>query len=53
MIPFSGLSRFSGYFGSDRPSPQNRDTTVFELEELSRFKRPLPPSLLVDVNDCH
>ena len=30
MIPFSGLSQFSGHFGGDRPSPLNRDTTVFE-----------------------
>ena len=29
MIPFSGLSRFSGHFGGDGPSPLNRDTTVF------------------------
>ena len=28
MIPFSGLSRFSGLFDGDGPSPQNRDTTV-------------------------
>ena len=28
MIPFSGLSRFSGHFGCDGPSPVNRDTTV-------------------------
>ena len=28
MIPFSGLSRFSGHFGGDGPSPLNRDTTV-------------------------
>ena len=28
MIPFSGLSRFSGHFGGDEPSPLNRDTTV-------------------------
>ena len=27
-IPFSGLSRFSGHFGGDGPSPLNRDTTV-------------------------
>ena len=31
MIPFSGLSRFSGHFGGDRPSPLNRDTTVIGL----------------------
>ena len=31
MIPFSGLSRFSGHFGGDGPSPLNRDTTVFCL----------------------
>ena len=29
MIQFSGLSRFSGLFGGDWPSPLNRDTTVF------------------------
>ena len=29
MIPFSGLSRFSGHFGGDEPSPLNRDTTVY------------------------
>ena len=29
MILFSGLSRFSGHFGGDGPSPLNRDTTVF------------------------
>ena len=29
MIPFSGLSRFSGLF--DGPSPFNRDPTVFEF----------------------
>ena len=29
MIPFSGLSRFSGHFDGDEPSPQNRDTTVY------------------------
>ena len=28
MILFSGLSRFSGHFGGDGPSPLNRDTTV-------------------------
>ena len=28
MIPFSGLSRFCGYFGGDGPSPLNWDTTV-------------------------
>ena len=28
MIPFSGLSRFSGLFNGDGPSPLNRDTTV-------------------------
>ena len=28
MIPLSGLSRFSGLFDSDGPSPLNRDTTV-------------------------
>ena len=28
MIPFSGLSRFSGPFDVDGPSPLNRDTTV-------------------------
>ena len=28
MIPFSGLSRFSGLFGGDGPCPLNRDTTV-------------------------
>ena len=29
MIPFSGLSRSSGLFDGDGPSPLNRDTTVF------------------------
>ena len=29
MIPFSGLSRFSGHFGGDGPSPLDWDTTVF------------------------
>ena len=29
MILFTGLSRFSGLFGGDGPSPLNRDTTVF------------------------
>ena len=29
MIPFSGLSRFSGLFDGDGPSPLNRDTTVY------------------------
>ena len=33
MNPFSGLSRFSGYFGGDRPSPLNWDTTVLTLME--------------------
>ena len=28
MIPFSGLSRFSGHLGGDGPSPLNWDTTV-------------------------
>ena len=28
MIPFSGLSRFSGLFDGDGPTPLNRDTTV-------------------------
>ena len=32
MIPFSGLSRFSGHFGGDGPSPLNRDTTVYEIQ---------------------
>ena len=31
MIPFSGLSRFSGLFDGDGPSPLNRDTTVHIL----------------------
>ena len=31
MIPFSGLSRFSGHFVADGPSPLNRDTTVAAL----------------------
>ena len=31
MILFSGLSRFSGHFGGDGPSPLNRDTTVMIL----------------------
>ena len=31
MIPFSGLSRFSGHFGGDGPSPLNRDTTVLTM----------------------
>ena len=31
MIPFSGLSRFSGRFGGDGPGPLNRDTTVQSL----------------------
>ena len=31
MILFSGLSRFSGHFGGDIPSPLNRDTTVLIL----------------------
>ena len=31
MIPFSGLSRFSGHFGSEGPSPLNQDTTVVEF----------------------
>ena len=31
MIPFSGLSRFSGLFDGDGPSPLNRDTTVLVL----------------------
>ena len=37
MVPFSGLSRFSGHFGCDGPSPLNRDTTVL----LSEAKQPL------------
>ena len=35
MIPFSGLSLFSGHFGGDGPSPLNRDTTVFLFEKHS------------------
>ena len=31
MIPFSGLSRFSGPFDVDGPSPLNRDITVPNL----------------------
>ena len=31
MIPFSGLQRFSGHFGGDRPSPLNQDTTVLKF----------------------
>ena len=34
MIPFGGLSQFSGHFGGDRPSPLNRDTTVMLAKEL-------------------
>ena len=34
MFPFSGLSRFSGHFGGDGPSPLNRDTTVVLLPHL-------------------
>ena len=30
MIPFSGLSQFSGHFYGDRLSPLNGDTTVLE-----------------------
>ena len=42
MILFTGLSRFSGHFGGDGPSPLNRDTTVFIkfltiLQYISRF----------------
>ena len=33
MIPFSGLSRFSGLFDGDGPSPLNRDTTVLLMQE--------------------
>ena len=32
MIPFSGLSQFSGLFNVDGPSPLNRDTTVIVNE---------------------
>ena len=32
MIPFSGLSRFSGLFDGDGPSPLNRDTTVLTFK---------------------
>ena len=40
MIPFSGLSRFSGHFGSDGPSPLNRDTTVLtSILDLSICRR--------------
>ena len=34
MIPFSGLSRFSGLFDGDGPSPLNRDTTVFPFVSI-------------------
>ena len=34
MIPFSGLSRFSGHFGGDGPSPLNRDTTVIIISVI-------------------
>ena len=33
MILFSGLSRFSGHFGADGPSPLDRDTTVFTTKK--------------------
>ena len=33
MIPFSGLSRFSGLFDGDGPSPLNRDTTVYACNQ--------------------
>ena len=36
MIPFSGLSRFSGHFGGDGPSPLNRDTTVVQRTRFLR-----------------
>ena len=32
MILFTGLSRFSGHFCVDGPSPLNRDTTVYQLK---------------------
>ena len=38
MIPFSGLSRFSGHFGGDGPSPLNRDTTVYRWQALLQLK---------------
>ena len=31
MIPFSGLSRFSGLFDGDEPSQLNRNTTVLRI----------------------
>ena len=37
MIPFSGLSRFSGHFGGDGPSPLNRDTTVLKYVLVTGF----------------
>ena len=38
MILFSGLSRFSGHYGDDGPSPLNRDTTVLNLEDSTQKK---------------
>ena len=38
MIPFSGLSRFSGHFGCDGPSPLNRDTTVYQFQDFFEQK---------------
>ena len=44
MILFTGLSRFSGHFYGDGPSPLNRDTAVLSanflfLFNLTRFSR--------------
>ena len=40
MIPFSGLSRFSGLFDGDGPSPLNRDTTVLLMGRMESGKHP-------------
>ena len=43
MIPFSGLSRFSGHFGADGQSPLNRDTTVYQIQGGNKYEIRIPP----------
>ena len=58
MIPFSGLSRFSGHFGGDGPSPLNRDTTVvswrFEITTSDLLKTSSTAKFfLIDIPNSH
>ena len=50
MIPFSGLSRFSGLFDGDRPSPLNRDTTVVGFSRPNIGRELLTPGPLYFVS---